>query len=124
MSLCRRLLVLALSLGAVVNSTASADVQKWKQHSINSQSIFEAAGVFDVNNDGKLDVASGDTWYEAPNWTPHHVRDVTRQGTYMNCFATLPIDVNSDGFVDFVTVGYFTRNVGWVENPGKSDKAW
>jgi hypothetical protein len=124
MSLSRRLLVLALTFGAAVASTARADEPKWKQHSINPKSIFEAAGVFDVNNDGKLDVASGDTWYEAPNWTPHHVRDVTRQGTYMNCFATLPIDVNSDGFVDFVTVGYFTRNVGWVENPGKSDKPW
>ena len=124
MSLSRRLLALALTFGAALASTVRADEPKWKQHSINPQSIFEAAGVFDVNNDGKLDVVSGDTWYEAPNWTPHHVRDVTRQGSYMNCFATLPIDVNSDGFVDFVTVGYFPRNVGWVENPGKPDTPW
>ncbi len=33
-----------------------------------------------MNNDGKLDVVSGDTWYEAPNWTPHHVRDVGQDG--------------------------------------------
>lgn len=30
----------------------------WKQHTINATSEFEAAGVFDVDNDGKLDIVS------------------------------------------------------------------
>ncbi len=47
-----------------------ADEPKWKQHTINGQSEFEAAGVFDVDNDGKLDIVSGDTWYQAPDWKP------------------------------------------------------
>ena len=97
----------------------------WKQHTVNAKSDFEAASAFDVNNDGKIDIVSGDTWYEAPDWKPHHVRDVERAGrTYRNCFATLPMDVNADGFTDFITVAYFPKNVGWVENPGRSDKAW
>ena len=96
----------------------------WKQHAINSKSMFETVGVFDVDNDGKLDVVSGDTWYQGPGWTPHHVREVSRTGTYLNDFATLPIDVNGDGHTDFVTCAYFTRNVGWVENPGKVGKDW
>ena len=32
--------------------------------------------MFDVDNDGKLDIVSGDTWYQAPDWKPYHVRDV------------------------------------------------
>ena len=64
----------------------------------------------------------GDTWYQAPDWKPHHVRDVERQGTYYNDFATLPLDVNGDGNTDFVTVSYFGKNVGWVENPGKAGR--
>ena len=119
-----RLFVTSSAIFALVATLATADEPKWKQHTINGKSAFEAAGVFDVNNDGKLDVVSGDTWYEAPNWTPHHVRDVSRTGTYLNCFATLPVDVNADGLTDYVTCGYFTKNVGWVENPGKPDKDW
>ena len=103
---------------------ASAGEPKWKQHTINGKSEFEAAGVFDVDSDGKLDIVSGGTWYQAPDWKPHHVRDVVRQGTYLNDFATLPLDVNGDGKTDFVTVSYFGQNVGWVENPGKADADW
>jgi hypothetical protein len=105
-------------------ATAGAGEPRWKQHTINVSSRFEAAGVFDVNKDGKLDVVSGDTWYEAPGWTPHHTRDVTRQGTYLNCFSSLPMDVNGDDLTDYVTCAYFSKNVGWVENPGQADKPW
>jgi hypothetical protein len=105
-------------LAILALSTARAGEPRWKQHTINGKSEFEAAGVFDVDGDGKLDIVSGDTWYRGPDWTPSHVRNVTRQGTYYNCFATLPMDVNADGKTDYVTAGYFSRNVGWVENPG------
>jgi hypothetical protein len=97
---------------------------KWKKQPVNAQSEFEAAGVFDVDNDGKLDIVCGDSWYQAPDWKPYHVRDVTRVGTYFNCFATLPLDVNADGHVDYITCSYFGKNVGWVENPGKFTAPW
>jgi hypothetical protein len=97
---------------------------RWKIHPINPQSEFEAAGAFDVDNDGKLDIVSGDTWYHAPSWKPYPVRDVARTGTYFNCFSTLPVDLNADGYVDFVTCSYFNKNIGWVENPGSVGARW
>lgn len=103
---------------------ARAGEPKWRQHAINGRSEFEAAGVFDVDNDGKLDIISGDTWYQAPDWKPHHIREVQRMGTYYNDFATYPLDVNGDGHTDFLTVSYFGKNVGWVENPGKAGGTW
>ena len=45
-------------------------------------------------------------------------------GTYYNDFATLPLDVNGDGHTDFITVSYFGKNIGWVQNPGKTDAPW
>lgn len=97
---------------------------RFKMHVINGESVFEAAGAFDVDGDGKLDVVSGEYWYKAPDWTKFKVREVSKTGTYRNCFATLPVDANGDGKIDFVTVGYFTKNVGWVENPGEAGKEW
>ena len=41
-------------------SGVRADDPKWKLHSLNGRSEFEAAGVMDVDNDGKLDVVSGE----------------------------------------------------------------
>lgn len=123
MSSCRGLLGIAVAL-LLALATALAGEPKWKQHTINGKSEFEAAGVFDVDGDGKPDIVCGDTWYQAPDWKPHHVRDVQRVGTYYNDFATLPLDVNGDGQTDYITASYFGKNVGWVENPGKSGAPW
>jgi hypothetical protein len=109
---------------ALLPASTKAVEPRWKQHTIYGQSEFEAAGAFDVDNDGKLDIVAGSTWYQAPDWKPYPVRDVSRTGTYLNCFSTLPLDVNGDGNMDFVTCSYFNRNVGWVENPGKFGAPW
>jgi hypothetical protein len=114
----------ALMIAALTVGSAHAGEPKWKTHTINGKSSFEAAGAFDVDNDGDIDIVAGDTWYEAPNWTPHKVRDVAKVGTYYNDFATLPMDVNGDGKTDFFTCSYFGKDVGWVENPGDKDKTW
>ncbi len=105
-------------------ATAQAGDPKWKQITLGAQSEYEAAGVFDVDNDGKLDVVAGGFWYQAPDWKRYPVREVARVGTYYNDFSTLPLDVNGDGHTDFISCSYFGRNVGWVENPGKVGAAW
>ena len=93
---------------------------KWKMHSINDQSPFEACGAADFNGDGKIDIFCGDSWYESPKWTRHQVREVPA-GTnphYYEDFCDAPLDVNGDGRPDIVTCSYFGKRVGWVENPG------
>lgn len=120
----RRSLALALSL-MIVPVAARADDVKFKKRDINPKSPFEAAGALDADGDGKLDVISGTTGYRGPNFTEtFKTRDVTRVGTYYNCFSTIPMDVNGDGKPDYVTCSYFEKNVGWVENPGAPDKPW
>jgi hypothetical protein len=119
-----RVLLAAWSAAVLFAGSLRADEPKWKLHTINGRSEFEAAGVFDVDNDGRPDIFSGDTWYQGPAWKPFHTRDVARVGTYYHDFATLPLDVNGDGHIDSVTCSYFGRSVGWVENPGKPGAPW
>ena len=111
-------------LFALNTASIKGDEPRWRQHTINGMSEFEAAGVFDVDNDGKLDIVSGNAWYCAPDWKPYPVREVARVGTYFNDFATHPLDINGDGNLDFVTCSYFGKSVGWVENPGKAGAPW
>lgn len=63
-----RLMVLQMIAvsGAIARSQDPAST--WKKHNINPLSPFEAVGVADFNNDGKLDVFCGDSWYAAPDW--------------------------------------------------------
>ena len=48
---------------------------RWKQHTINDQSPYEACGAADFNGDGKIDIFCGDSWYEAAGILIHG-RDV------------------------------------------------
>ncbi|MFO0958207.1 MAG: VCBS repeat-containing protein [Isosphaeraceae bacterium] len=120
-----RRILLALPLSFLAFVPAAADDLKWKKHDVNPKSAFESAAALDVDGDGVLDIVCGDSWYKGPDFkASQKVRDVTRVGTYYNDFSTLPIDVNGDGRVDFVTCSYFGKDVGWVENPGPAGGTW
>src|SRR5262245_49583842 len=84
----------------------------------------ETAAVADVNNDRRLDVISGEWWYEAPSWTRHKIRDINFNGTYVDDFSDLPLDVDGDGFIDVIQVGYFARRLVWMKNPGRASGPW
>lgn len=97
----------------------------WLLHTINADSRFEAAGVLDVNRDGKLDILSGGFWYEAPDWKRHFVREIKEEGDYYYYdFANLPMDVDGDGWVDTAGAAWHNKMVYWVRNPGKTDEPW
>lgn len=91
---------------------------KFEKQKIASES-FESVGVFDVNNDKILDLVSGSYWYEGPTYLDRHfIGDFKRYGEYYDDFSTLPLDVNGDGHMDYVTGGWFGKRLVWMENPG------
>lgn len=86
---------------------------------------FEAAGVFDVNNDGIVDIVSGAFWYEGPDFKrAHHIGGVTAHDEYFDDFSTIPLDVNGDGRMDFITGGWWGNTIRWRENPVEMDQEW
>jgi HEAT repeat protein len=96
----------------------------FKLHVINADSRYEAATIFDVNRDGKLDIYCGGFWYEAPDWKKHFVREIKEEGNYFYDFANLPMDVDGDGWIDTVGAAWHNKMVYWVRNPGKTDEPW
>jgi hypothetical protein len=84
----------------------------------------ESVAVADFNRDGRLDILSAEYWYEAPSWTRHKIRDIPFNGSYIDNFSDLPVDVDNDGFTDIVQIAYFARRIVWLKNPGKSRGPW
>ena len=84
----------------------------------------ETAAVADLNNDRRLDIISAESWYEAPNWTKHPLRSINRASGYVDDFSDLPVDVDGDGYLDIVQIGYFARKLEWLKNPGSPGGAW
>ncbi len=80
----------------------------------------ETTAIVDINKDGRPDIVSGDSWYEAPNWKKHQIRDINFTNNYVDNFSDLPIDVDGDGYMDLVEFGYFSGNIVWLKNPGKN----
>lgn len=106
--------------GAVVTRPPDVPFQK---HVIDLGSS-ESAAICDINGDGKLDIVSGENWYEAPKWNKHHFRDIYYTNNYIDDLSTVPLDVDGDSHVDLVTVGWFSKKIAWWHNPGRSGGPW
>jgi len=84
----------------------------------------EPCAFADINGDGKLDIVSGENWYENPRWTKHKFRTIPFTSNYIDDFSDLPLDVNGDGRMDIVSCSWFAKRLWWVENPGKAGGEW
>ena len=118
------LFFVSCSFGQAANKTENTmKPLKFIKKQIAAES-FESVGVFDVNNDNIPDIVSGAFWYEGPDfWKRNYIGPVKRVGEYWDDFSTIPLDINGDGRLDFVTGGWFGKTLTWRENPG-NNKEW
>lgn len=114
-------ILIGLAIGILLTGSATAAEgtvgDGFKLHTVNAESRFEAAGVLDVNRDGKLDIVCGGFWYEAPTWKKHFLREIKEEGEYHYDFANLAMDVDGDGWTDTVGAAWHDKMVYWVRNP-------
>ncbi len=80
----------------------------------------EGIAVGDIDGDGKLDITSGEFWYQNPNFKPRKVRTILPFGKdYMQNNSEHLYDVDGDGDLDIVSGAFTLPIVNWFENPGK-----
>lgn len=118
----RKLFIPLLAATLLPAATRSADIV-FEKHRIDA-GASETCALADINADGKLDIVSGENWYEAPRWTKHQFRELLFQNNYIDAFSDLPLDVDGDGHVDLITAHWFGKKVSWWRNPGKEKGAW
>jgi hypothetical protein len=99
-------------LAASARSVSRPDEIAFEKHTIDLGSA-ETAVFADINRDGKLDLVSGEYWYEAPHWTKHRFREIEYTNYYIDDLSTQPLDVDGDGYVDLVTSGWFSKKLAW-----------
>ncbi len=84
----------------------------------------ETCAVADVDGDGRLDIISGEHWYQAPGWRKNRFRELDYTNSYVDNFSDLALDVDGDGHVDLVSGAWFSRRLAWFRNPGRGAGMW
>ncbi|MEM9157401.1 MAG: VCBS repeat-containing protein [Verrucomicrobiota bacterium] len=78
----------------------------------------EGSAIFDVNRDGILDIVAGRNWYAGPDYLPRALRAIEDNRGYVHSNGDFPYDVDADGWVDVISMSFFTSEVHWYRNPG------
>ncbi len=104
-------------------------VISWKKTVIDTKFRSEGATVADVNKDGKMDILTGEVWYEAPDWKMHEIRKPARDygdglGGYSTSFACWAEDFNGDGWPDLLVIRFPGEPCSWYENPKGKAGHW
>jgi len=111
-----------------MSGAVSADEITWRRIKLDDVFRSEGVGAGDIDQDGQMDVAYGDVWYQAPDWKMRPFRKVGEykfDGGYSQSFCNEVIDVNGDGWLDIVVVGFPGEPCHWYENPRENyDEHW
>ena len=114
----------ALIISVLVLAAASRTGEiPFEKHLIDS-GASETAAFADINGDGRLDIVSGEYWYEAPRWVKHKFRELNFTENYIDNFSDLPLDVNNDGRIDIVSCSWFGKSLNWFEHPSSPNAMW
>lgn len=87
----------------------------------------EGVAVADFNNDGQMDIACADVYFAGPDWELVEMTaepNVFDPKQYSESFVNAADDVDGDGWVDLIVMGFPGRETIWLENPGQAGGLW
>jgi len=111
----------ALLLSCTITSAAEL---RFTVIPVDEAAEHNAAAVIDVNRDGKLDIVSGQWWYDLAADTRHKVREIEIIRGRYDDYSNLPVDVNGDGRIDIVSANYRSSKLLWIEQPADPNVEW
>jgi hypothetical protein len=116
--------LLGLATVAVTAWTASRPPEiLFEKHTLDL-GASETCAFADINRDGKLDIVSGENWYEGPKWIKHRFRSLEYGRNAIEDLTDLTLDVNGDGYPDVISSASHDKRLWWDENPGKAGGPW
>ncbi len=116
-------MVLGLLAAAVAcGIAAAAETQgSWKTSHLDGVFYSEGATAGDVDGDGHVDVVSGPYWYAGPDFSQrfsiYPPQPFDPHG-YSDNFFSYTDDINGDGLLDVLVIGFPGAAAFWYENPG------
>ena len=87
----------------------------------------EGVAVADFNKDGHLDIATGNILYLGPDWKPQPMLAAAKEyapENYSDEFLCFAEDLDRDGWLDLIVVGFPGAKTRWLRNPGLRGGPW
>lgn len=122
--------LLFLSLSAcqlAAPTTVAVREPSFLRQQLSDRFYAEGACAADLNRDGALDIVAGTCWWPGPNYVER--RELRPEQSYdplgySEHFFAWPCDVDADGWIDIVRVGFPGKAAEWLRNPGEQAGHW
>lgn len=118
----------ALTALQQIDPTAgTASPVKFRRIKVDGAFRSEGVAVADFNRDGRLDIVTGNILYTGPDWKPQPMlgepKAYNPEG-YSDEFLCFPEDIDHDGWIDLIVVGFPEGKTRWLRNPGRRGGPW
>ena len=119
----------AFICGLLFSSEEFCSAAGWQTARVHQRFFTEGASTGDINADGVVDIVAGPLWYEGPAFTAMHEIAPPKEfpvAGYSDQFFSEAVDVNADGNLDVLVIGFPGRAARLYLHPGqdKLDQTW